>query len=190
MASTVKKSFVLYKSLIMETVKNETHITAHVARAIDKNASELAFHEEAGDETYHERKLNRSLYASIDKIKAEIIGYLNTESGSSNNIITVIDPSNDGEIKFTITLSSRFNVSYLTPLADLMSKYIEDNMLFEWWTPINQNNAKMYADKAELDRQSVLKCFIKNAPTPSSKTYGDVGVVADDHGHEEEGEGN
>lgn len=169
--SVTKSTFKLYKSLIYETVKNETHISAHVARAMDKNASELAFQEEAGDEAYHERKLERTLFSSLDKIKAEIIGYLNTESDSSNNLTCTM---NGDEITFTMTLSSRFNTSYLTPLADLISKYVEDTMLFDWWTPINANNAKMYSEKAELDRQSVLKCFIKNAPSASNYSYANV----------------
>lgn len=172
MASTTK-SFVLYKSLIMETVKNETHITAHVARAADKNASELAFHEEAGDEEYHNRKLERSLYASIDKAKAAIIGYLNTENGSGNNITTAWDTDKD-KLTVTLSLSSRFNPSYLAPLADLISKYIEDNMLHEWWTPINQNFAKMYFEKSAVALSDVLRCFIKNAPNISPKTYNDI----------------
>lgn len=178
MSSTTTKSFVLYKSLIMETVKNETHISAHVARALDSKAAELAFHEEAGDESYHTRKLERSLYASVDKIKADIIGYLNTESGASSNITTTYGSDAEGTITFQLTLSARFNTSYLTPLADLISKFVEDNMLHEWWTPINQNNAKVYLEKAEMDRQSVLKCFIKNAPSQSSKNYGDVAAVS------------
>lgn len=177
MASTTQKSFILYKSLIMETVKNETHITAHVARASDKNASELAFHEEAGDEEYHSRKLERSLYASIDKAKAAIIGYLNTESGAGNNISTTWtkdSAGNDDKLTVTLSLSSRFNPSYLAPLADLISKYIEDNMLHEWWTPINQNFAKMYSEKAAVALSDVLRCFIKNAPNKSTKTYSDI----------------
>ena len=164
-------SFKLYKSLIYETVKNETHITAHATRATESNAAELAYHEEAGDETYHERKLERELYASLDKIKAELIGYLD-----GNGVIKSEFGSGDAsdEITFTIELNSRYNTSYLKPLADLTSKYVEDNMLFEWWTALNQNEAKVYAEHTELDRQAILKCFIKNAPTASEKSYADV----------------
>lgn len=163
-------NFTLYKSLIYETVKNETHISAHVQRATDKNASELAYHEEAGDEQFHVRKLERALYASVDKIKAEIIGYLDTNSATANITTTY----NDDAILFTVILSDRFNAAYLTPLADLVSKFIEDNMLFLWWTPINANTAKNYAEHTELDRQQVLKCFIKNAPAQSEKSYANI----------------
>ena len=165
-----KKTFTLYKSLIMETVKNETHISAHVARASDKGATELAYQEEAGDETFHTRKLERAMYASLDKIKAEIIGYLDTTASSNNVEMNIADDT----ITIMFDLSSRFNEAYLTPLADLISKFVEDNMLFLWWTPINPGTAKNYADHVELDRQSILKCFIKNAPQTSDKSYADV----------------
>lgn len=162
--------FTLYKSLIIETVKNETHIAAHITRASNKEAAEIAFHQEAGDESYHERKLERSLYASIDKVKAMIIGFLDT-AGTVANITTT---TNDDAIKFNMTLSDRFNAAYLTPLADLASKYVEDNMMVLWWTPIDPSRAKVYSEHVELDRQSIIQCFIKNAPASSSKTYQDV----------------
>lgn len=171
--SSVTRSFVLYKSLIMETVKNETHIAAHVSRATVKDGAELAFQEEAGDEGYHERKLERCLYVSLDRVKAAMIGYLNREWGSGSSIATSWDGGQEC-ITFSLCLSSRFDGSYLTPLADLVSKYVEDDMLSEWWAPINAGMSKVYSEKCAVALSDVMRCFIKGAPCPSDKSYGDV----------------
>lgn len=166
-----KHTFTLYKSLINETVKNKTHVTAHILRASDKNASEVAYHEEIGDEAYHDRMLERELYASIDKIKAELIGYLDS-NGSGNNVDTKMQ---EDSITFEIYLNARYNASFLKPLADLVSAYIEDNMLYKWWSNVgNQNMKQTYLEQMNGDLVSIMKCFIKSAPASSTKSYGDI----------------
>lgn len=160
------KTFTLYKSLIMETVKNETHISARITKAANPNASELAFHEEAGDESYHERKLERDLFGAIDKLKSELSNYV---AGSS-----VSSTISDDTIEIKLDLGDRINTGFLTPLADLFSKYIEDTMLMEWWTPINADRMKIYMEHSLLDLQNIRNCFAKSAPSSSSKGYGDI----------------
>lgn len=150
----------------METVKNETHITARITKSANSNAAELAFHEEAGDESYHERKLERDLFGAIDKLKSELSNYVLGESVSS--------AISDDTIEIKLDLGDRINSGYLTPLADLFSKFIEDTMLAEWWTPINADRMKIYLEHSILDLQNIRKCFVKAAPAASSHDYGQI----------------
>lgn len=169
-------TFSIYPKLIYETVKNKTHVTAHVLRASDKNASEVAFHQEIGDEAFHDRMLERELYAGIDKIKAEIIGYLDVASSStSTNISTQV---NDDSITFSLELNSRYNTAYLKPLADLVSEYIEDFILYKWWSNAgNQNMKQTYFEQMNGDLASILKCFIKSAPKAETQSYANISAT-------------
>ena len=177
----------LSKSLIIESVKNETFLRGQVEKAADDKLITQAHHEQAGDETYQERILNRGFYTNLEELKTHFSDYL-TSSGqsSADNIYT--DEEGDN-IVISLVVSDRFNTGYTTSLARLSSKYIEEAMLTDWWKPINEKQSALYLQFVERDLAAIKRCFNKTAPAaPSYKypTFLDVNGSAIDIGVGEE----
>lgn len=176
MTQTIKLSLV--KALIIENVKNETFLRGQVEKAADQKAIAQAYHEQAGNETYQERMLERALQTNLAELLTHFSDYL-TSSGQStgDNIIDLDDT--DEKIIIYLTVSDRFNKGYTNPLAKLASKYIEEAMLMDWFKPIDEKKSALYAQFAEKELQSIRRCFNKTAPvapvvpyTSFIKTYG------------------
>lgn len=159
----------LLKSVIIESVKSETFHRGQFDKAVDDKAITMAYHEQAGDETYQERLLSRGLYTNLADLKTHLSDYL-TSSGqsSADNIYS----EEDGDkITIFLSVSSRFNTGYTDPLAKLSSKYIEESMLMDWWKPINEKQSALYAQFVERDLAAIKRCFNKTAPIAPTYAY-------------------
>lgn len=159
----------LVKSLIIESVKNITFKKGQVDKSVDEKASVLAYHEQAGDEEYDERMLERSLYVSLEELKTHLSDYLT--AGGSSSADNIAYTENNGQIIIKLLVSDRFNMSYTKSLAMLSSKYIEDDMLFLWFSPINEKIAAFWEQMRERDMSSIRRCFAKTAPSTPSYEY-------------------
>lgn len=160
----------IIKSLVMESVKNETYKRGQFDKALDPKAMAAAYHEQAGDEAYHERILQRSLYSSIEELKSHLYDYIVADGFSSaDNSIT---SSDDGtNIIISLNVSSRFNKAYTQTLARVGAEYITNDMLFLWWTPINEKQASFYAQLVERNLAAIKRCFNKTAPVAPTYQY-------------------
>ena len=159
----------LVKSVIINSVKNETFLRGQVIKAADQKMITEAYHEQAGDEAYQEAILSRGLYTNLEELKTHLSDYL-TSSGqsSADNIYSEVDGDN---IIITLLVSDRFNGGYTTSLARLSSKYIEESMLMDWWKPINEKQSALYAQFVERDLAAIKRCFNKTAPVAPSYKY-------------------
>lgn len=167
MTQTIKLT--LSKSLIINSVKNETFLGGQVKKAADDKLITEAYHEQAGDEQYQERLLERGLYTNLEELKTYLSDYL-ADSGqsSADNLYSEVDGDS---IVLSIVVSERFNRSYTTSLARLSSKYIEEAMLMDWWKPINEKQSALYAQFIERDLAAIKRCFNKTAPVAPTATY-------------------
>lgn len=166
---TIKLNLVL--SLILEAVKAETHIKGQIDRAIDEKAAKVAYQEEAGDEQFHERKLMRGIYTSLDALKTEIAPYLASYGGTQgDNMVSVVNEATDS-ITITLEVSNSFNTSFTDSLARLCSKYIEDSTLVLWWGTFNGTQAQYYTALQAADSLAIAKCFVKKAPQAVPVAY-------------------
>lgn len=159
----------LSKSKIIENVKNETYFRGQVAKAADPKAIAEAYHEQAGNEAYQERILDRGLYTNLSTLKTHLADYLSsTGSSAADNI----GSTESGDIiQLSLVVSDRFNHGFTDPLAKLCSKYIEDAMLVDWWRPVNEKQAALYSQFTDKDLQDIRRCFNKTAPTAPSYVY-------------------
>jgi len=160
----------LIKSLILESVKNETFFRGNVEKAADQKAITVAYHEQAGDETYQERILSRGLYTNLEELKTHLSDYLSStgQSSADNNI----DSEEDGDnIIIKLVVSDRFNKGYTNSLAKLSAKYIEEAMLMDWWKPINEKQSALYSQFVERDLAAIKRCFNKTAPSVPTIPY-------------------
>lgn len=162
----------LKKSLIIEAVKGETYIKGRVdnAAAPDGKAHLLAYEEEAGNEEFHERKLQRTMFTALSELKGVLADYVHPTNATSGDNIS-IDTSKDDDIFINLVVSDRFNQAQVTPLAHLCAKYIEDNMLTQWWGAFNPNQTQFYAAQMQLDINSISICFNKLAPAVPTYHY-------------------
>lgn len=159
----------LDKSLIINSVKNETFLRGQVVKAADEKLITEAYHEQAGDEQYQEALLDRGFYTNLEELKTHFSDYL-TSSGqsSADNIYSEVDGSS---VVIQLTVSDRFNKGYTNSLAKLSSKYIEECMLMDWWKPINEKQSALYAQFVERDLAAIKRCFNKTAPKAPSVPY-------------------
>ena len=159
----------LIKSKIIESVKNETFFRGQVDKSIDSKATTMAYHEQAGDQLYQERMLDRALYTNLEELKTHLSDYLSSGGQSSaDNIMSEDDGLN---IVITLVVGSRFNKGYTNSLAKLSSKYIEESMLMDWWKPINEKQSLFYAQFVERDLAAIKRCFNKTAPQAPDVPY-------------------
>lgn len=162
-------SLTLVKSLIMESVKNETYQRGQTDKAADQKNIVTAYHEQAGDEDYHLRILDRALYTNLSELKTILAEYLSPSSDSTGD--NIYSTEEGDTIIINLTVSTRFNDALTDPLAKLCSKFIEENMLADWWKPINKDQSALYATFAEKDLASIRRCFNKKAPAAPTIPY-------------------
>lgn len=159
----------LIKSLIIESVKNETYKKGVFDKALDQKNTAAAYHEQAGDEVYQERMLARTLYSSLEELKTHFSDYITASpSSASDNIYSTEE---DDNIFIFLEVSDRFNAAFAKSLAMLSSKYIEDSMLFLWWTPLNEKLASFYVQLVERDLAAIRRCFSKTSPVAPVYAY-------------------
>lgn len=152
-------------SVILEAVKSETFIKGTIDRAQDERANALAYHETAGDEGVHERKLMRGIYTSLDKLKTHIVDYLE-DSGSyvGDNVIKTLVNEDTDSIIIILEVNRRFNPAMTDSLARLCSKFIEDNTLVYWWGAIgSQSQVQFYTALVNEDIANINKAFTKRS---------------------------
>lgn len=154
-------------------VKSDSYITGQIDRSADmvKNAA-LAFNEQAGDETYHETKLFRTMKGALAKFEAALAEYVET----SDSTATISDTLTSALGQFTITIkvNDRTSGAFSNTMAYLAQEYIINTMLYYWWQPIKPSLAKDYISFAADNILDVKRCLAKSAPTASPSSYDDV----------------
>lgn len=164
----------LNKKLIIEAVKADTYITGAIDKSADavKNSA-LAYNEQAGDDTYHERKLTRTLAGAVGSLEANFAEFIDT---SVLNAISDTLASADSEGNFTITIivSDRYNNGLAYPIAQLSQEYIVNKMLYYWWQSIRPTLAKDYLAFSAESLTNIRMCLAKTAPLANSASYEDV----------------
>lgn len=160
------------KAAVVEAVKGDTYITSSVDRGIDavKNAG-VAYNEAAGDDTHHEKKIERLIKGAVSKFAAELSEFVDTASGT---ITTTIGT----DITITMTVTSRYQSGLANPLSGIAQDYIVNMSLYGWWMSIKPEMAKNFAALAQDALIYVKKCFAKTAPTSSADPTSASGSVS------------
>lgn len=160
------------KAAVVEAVKGDTYITSSVDRGMDavKNAG-VAYNEAAGDDTHHEKKIERLIKGAVSKFAAELSEFVDTASG---NITATIGT----DITITMTVTSRYQSGLANPLSGIAQDYIVNMSLYGWWMSIKPEMAKNFAALAQDALIYVKKCFAKTAPTSSADPTSASGSVS------------
>lgn len=159
----MKIKLILYKSLIMESVKVETHLKSVVDRSTDDKAIQLAYHEAAGDDETHQRKLLRGIDVSFARLKDEIANFLDSNSSTAGN--NVYSEEEGDNLYLFLAVDRRFNQSMVDPLAKLCSKFIEDNTVALWYKALGMTAMmESYETSVVGDMVSIKNAFAKKVP--------------------------
>lgn len=173
MSKTITLS--LTKSLIFEAVKTDTYITGKVEITTDGSQNAKVYNEQAGDDNFHERKLERTLRGAVGAFESLLTEFVDTSTGSiSDDLATATDA-----FAITIVTSDRFLNGLAQPLASLAQEFIINRMIAQWWTAAKPELSQFYLALSNDNIASVRRCLSKKAPTTSSADYQDVeGTVA------------
>lgn len=160
------------KAAVVEAVKGDTYITSSVDRGIDavKNAG-IAYNEAAGDDSHHEKKIERLIKGAVSKFAAELSEFVDTASGSITTTIST-------NITITMTVTGRYQSGLANPLSGIAQDYIVNMSLYGWWMSIKPEMAKNFAALAQDALIYVKKCFSKTAPTSSADPTSASGSVS------------
>ena len=160
------------KAAVVEAVKGDTYITSSVDRGADsvKNAG-VAYNEAAGDDTYHDKKIDRLIKGAASKFAAELAEFVDTASGSITIAIST-------DITITMTVTSRYNSGLAGPLSGIAQDYIVNMAIYGWWMSIKPELAKNFAALATDALVYVRKCFAKTAPTSTADPTSATGSVS------------
>lgn len=150
--------------LAKNSAKNETFQKGVVDKAVDQKLITAAYHEQAGNEAYHEAMLGRSMFTQIELLKTFFVDYL-TGGGNVAEDATISSTEENGVSEILLNVSDRFNDGYVKTLARLSQKYVEDRMIYLWWHPVSKEFASIYLQASEEDKAGILACFNKTAPT-------------------------
>lgn len=152
----------LNRPLIIEAVKNETFLRGQMDKAADDKAITLAYHEQAGDDTYHERIIERGLTTALAELLTQLSDYIAPVGfAAADNVTSTYEGDN---IIITLSVSSRFNQGYTDPLAKLAADYITNAILMDWWRPVNEKQSQTYAAFLERNTIAIRRCFNKRPP--------------------------
>ena len=162
MSKTIKIQII--HSLALKSAKDETFQKGVVDKAIDQKLITAAFHEQAGNEAYHEAMLKRSMLTQIEQLKVYFSDYL-TGDGNIVEDATISSTEENGVTEIMLKVSDRFNNGYTKSLARLSLKFVEDRMIHLWWLPVSKEFAAIYAGAAEEDLAGIMRCFQKTAPS-------------------------
>lgn len=159
----MKIKLTLYKSVILEAIKAETYLKGIIDKSADDKAIAVAYHETAGDEQVHERKLSRCIEGALAALKTRLSPYLDSSNSTAGH--NIYSESQDDVIYLYLTVSNRFNQSMVEPIAKLCSKYIEDWSLFSWYGGIgDKNQTGFYQDLLAMDFRNITEAISKKSP--------------------------
>lgn len=168
MSKTIKIQII--HALAMQSAKNETYQKGVVDKAVDQKLVAAAFHEQAGNEAYHEAMLGRYMFSQIEVLKTFFSDYL-TGDGNLAEDATIDSTEAEGITTILLSVSDRFNNGYVKTIARLSQKFVEDRMIYHWWLSVSKEFAAIYATAAEEDKTTILNCFHKTAPTAPAYNF-------------------
>lgn len=164
--------FQIIKSVVIEAVKSTTYLKAKVDSAADENAVKVGFNEAAGDDEVHENLLTHDFQTALEMVKTLLAEYLVPTAQSVGDNIIYYNDKDDDIVEFVLNASRRCNGTLTDTLARLVAKYVEDYMIFQWWTKTtNLKQAEIYQASLAVDEKSIRRCFVLSGPTVPTIPY-------------------
>lgn len=180
--------FQIVKSVVIEAVKSATYLKAKIDTASDERAVKVGFNEAAGDDAVHESVLTHDFQTALEVVKTILAEYLVPNAQTIGDNIIYYNDKTDDIVEFVIDASRRCNGTLTDTLARLVSKYVEDYMLFQWWLKTtNQKQAEPYQASLAVDEQSIRRCFVLSGPVVPTVKY-PTSLTASVDGEDSDGE--
>ncbi len=165
----------LNRKLIFEAVKADSFINSNIIKANnpEENASQ-AYNTAAGDDTYQERKLERTLGEAVGTFEAHLAEFVDSTVENGGISDTLANVQENGDFTISVIVSERYNNGLVSPIAKLAQGYIINLMLYYWYQPIAPALSKDYLAFSETSLGNIRLCLAKTAPATNSVSYDDV----------------
>ena len=160
----------LHKGLIYEAVKTDTYITGKVEITTDGSQNAKVYNEQAGDDTFHNRKLERTLRGAVGAFESLLAEFVDASNGSISDTLSRAGDA----FEITIVTSSRFNEGLAQPMASLAQEFIINRMIAQWWTAAKPELSQFYLALSNDNIASVRRCLTKTSPAAANADYKDV----------------
>ena len=132
----------------------------------------VGFNEAAGDDEVHENLLTHDFQTALEMVKTLLAEYLVPTAQSVGDNIIYYNDKDDDIVEFVLNASRRCNGTLTDTLARLVAKYVEDYMIFQWWTKTtNLKQAEIYQASLAVDEKSIRRCFVLSGPTLPTIPY-------------------
>ena len=161
--------FQIIKSVVIEAVKSTTYLKAKIDSSTDERNIKTGFQEAAGDDEVHERTLTHDFQTALEMTKTILAEYIVPTAQTVGDNIIYYNDKDDDIVEFVLNASRRCNGTLTDTLARLVAKYVEDYMIFQWWTKTtNLKQAEIYQASLAVDEQSIRRCFVLSGPAAVS----------------------
>lgn len=157
----------LVPSLIVETVKTDTFIRGKIEKAGAENAEALAYNKQAGDDEFHERKIQSAIVQAAEEVRSRIAAIVSPgiRFGYEEESTTLnIDFDND-VIELAFYASSRLNPTLANTMARTAQRYIADKVLADWFIVFDAQQSAAYQQAATQDMAVLMRSFNRMPPT-------------------------
>lgn len=164
--------FQIIKSVVIEAVKSTTYLKAKIDSSADERNIKTSFQEAAGDDEVHERTLTHDFQTALEMTKTILAEYIVPTAQTVGDNIIYYNDKDDDIVEFVLNASRRCNGTLTDTLARLVAKYVEDYMIFQWWTKTtNLKQAEIYQASLAVDEQSIRRCFVLSGPAIPTVPY-------------------
>ena len=164
--------FQIIKSVVIEAVKSTTYLKAKIDSSTDERNIKAGFQEAAGDDEVHERTLTHDFQTALEMTKTILAEYIVPTAQTVGDNIIYYNDKDDDIVEFVLNASRRCNGTLTDTLARLVAKYVEDDMIYQWWLKTtNLKQAEPYQATLALDEQSIRRCFVLSGPAVPTVPY-------------------
>lgn len=164
--------FQIIKSVVKEAVQGATYLKGQIDQSASNTDGKLTLSETLGEDATHSKSFTHDFDTGLEVLKTFFVDYLlPTAQTIGDNAIYYKDVTDD-IVEFSLSVSSRFNGSLTDALARLSAKYVEDYIIYQWWTKLGLlNQANPYVAALQEDELRIRKCFVLAAPKVPTSTF-------------------
>lgn len=157
----------LVPSLIIETVKTDTFIRGKIEKAAAENAEAMAYNKQAGDDDFHERKIQSAIVQAVEEVRSRIAAIVSPgiRFHYEEESTTLRIDFDEDIIELAFYASSRLNPTLANTMARTAQRYVADKVLADWFIVFDAQQAAAYQQAAANDMATLMRSFNRMPPT-------------------------
>ena len=147
---------------ILYDVRNKAYLTGNSRKASGAANYEASSKMQASEDTEEDDQLKRSLTTYFTMLKSKLGEYLDEDTTTTNNLITV-KIEDEESLQMSFRLPSNYNNASADALGAGIHAYLVDMILADWFTITNPSDAQSYAAHASSQLEDVKAALYKRS---------------------------